>query len=647
MARKQHINDRPFIGLDGEGLGRRPHRYVMLCAADEQGNRWDVSSGRRRQLSTVECLDFILDLPKRRRIFAFSFTYDLAKILEDLPDEPLWRLFHPEARQGERGRPRAVLWNGYRLNLVSTKFTVQRGKQTATVFDIWKFFQSSFVKALERWDVRTTKQLQAMQRMKDARGEFAKLTLREIREYCFDECEALCELARRLVTAHDDAGYRLKSFFGAGSTASVVLDSLHVKELKADPPPRMQEAVASSFFGGRFENCRIGPVAGPVYSYDISSAYPYQLTRLPCLLHGTWKHTKRRDRIEGYDPANPRSNIRAVLVRYIKRDGACGDSWASLPFRQADGTIVYPRQSGGGWVWADEFFAAEALDDGAEFREAYYLQQSCKCGSPFAAIPELYRRRVALGKDSAGLVLKLGMNSCYGKLAQSIGQAPPFQCWIWASLITSGCRAQMLQALYCALDPASVLMIATDGLYSTERLQLPTPLDTGTDDLPKPLGGWEETVLPEGVFCARPGVYFPLAPTDEQLDKVRARGIGKAKLLQQWPTLVTAWERGDSSAVLADIDRFCGVLTSLHRSPSTGTISRSEHYGQWVKRRIELSFDPAPKRGPALPSGALPLLSLDPHEQSAPYDAALISPEAQELIAQQIVDAEQPDVPWD
>src|SRR5690348_17906092 len=50
------------------------------------------------------------------------------------------------------------------------------------------------------------------------------------------------------------------------------------------------------------------------------------------------------------------------------------------------------------------------------------------------------------GKDGAGIVLKLGTNSTYGKTAQSVGSAP-FRSWIWAGNITSGTRAQLLRAM--------------------------------------------------------------------------------------------------------------------------------------------------------------------------------------------------------
>src|SRR5262249_46056518 len=151
--------------------------------------------------------------------------------------------------------------------------------------------------------------------------------------------------------------------------------------------------------------------------------------------------------------------------------------WGPFPFRDEIGSIVYPRSSGGGWLWGDEFFAGEALFPHAEFVEAWVYDCSCTC-KPFAAIPGYYRERVKIGKEGPGIVIKLGCNSCYGKIAQSLGGEGPFTSWMWAGLITSGTRAMILRALGAHKNPANLLMVATDGICTRERLDLPKPRDT-------------------------------------------------------------------------------------------------------------------------------------------------------------------------
>ncbi len=87
-----------YVGIDGEGQGRDVHRYILLAASTESGDRaWWVHN--QNGLTTVECLDFLLELPKNNlKAFAYSFGYDLTKILQDIPDDILYLLFRPELR---------------------------------------------------------------------------------------------------------------------------------------------------------------------------------------------------------------------------------------------------------------------------------------------------------------------------------------------------------------------------------------------------------------------------------------------------------------------------------------------------------------------------------------------------------------------
>ena len=143
MSSRDTSRDR-IIGIDGEGQGRRPHRYFYLAAADELGARWSVSpDGVAGRLETTQCLDFILSLPSRSLIVGFAFNYDLTKILMDLDNKSLFKLFHEKTRLRIRdGRVdyKPVKWRGYKLNYINRKFSVSRGSQRATVRDIWRFF---------------------------------------------------------------------------------------------------------------------------------------------------------------------------------------------------------------------------------------------------------------------------------------------------------------------------------------------------------------------------------------------------------------------------------------------------------------------------------------------------------------------------
>jgi hypothetical protein len=250
----------------------------------------------------------------------------------------------------------------------------------------------------------------------------------------------------------------------------------------------------------------------------------------------------------------------------------------------------------------------------------------------------VYRERVKLGKEGKGIVLKLGSNGAYGKLAQSIG-TPMFQSWAWAGMITGGCRAQILDMFSLVKDRRSLLQIATDGIQSTERITPPKPWDTGTYDLTKPLGGWEEKVY-DGMVLLRPGVYFPVDPTPEQLDDIRARGLGKRIMQEHCAKAQRALEKGEEGIQFPSVQRFVGCVSAVYKTPS-GEYLRSEDYGEWVEREIKLSFSPLPKRELGKENHLLTRNFAG--QETTPYDAALISPEAEELRRETIELLEQPD----
>ncbi len=642
---KNHVKPITYLGIDGEGQGREDHRYVLLGVNDEHGTIPQyLESLPSGHLSTKECLDFILSLPTyRTKIFSYSFNYDLTKILTDLDNKSLYLLARPElrARPGPDAAkgPYPVKWKGYRLNLQGTKFSVSKDGKRVVIWDIFKFYGSKFVSACVDWKVGSPEAIAHMSLMKDKRSEFDKESPDKVRAYCLEECQFIAELARKLVEAHESADLKLTSFYGAGSSGAAMLNAMGVRERICPPPIQMHDAIASAFFGGRFENSVIGAVKEEVWNYDISSAYPYQCTFLPCLVHGHWSKTLRRVDIE-------RATV--ALVRYSLGAVSGYTDWGPFPFRTADGSISFPIKSGGGWVWKDEYLQGEKLFPHVKFEEAWCYQCSCDC-KPFSKIPEYYTLRLKIGKEGPGIVIKLGVNSVYGKLAQSVGNAV-FNSWIWAGLITSGCRAQILEMMGLHHDRSNLLMVATDGIYSRERLSTPPPRNTGTGHTGKPLGGWEEKRVEKGLFLARPGIYFPLNPTTKELKDIRGRGVGKGVVFENWEIIQKTWERDGLAGVakVANVSRFCGLKTSIHKSSKGYTRANGKNpapaYGQWINREVSLKFDPKPKRECVNPDGlTLKLMEFPSDLMSIPYKNAMLSKESLELRMAELEMSEQPD----
>jgi hypothetical protein len=209
-------------------------------------------------------------------------------------------------------------------------------------------------------------------------------------------------------------------------------------------------------------------------------------------------------------------------------------------------------------------------------------------------------------------------------------------------------------------------MTATDGIKTREKLITPRPIDTGSFDAiddhgqpaNKPLGGWEEKAEPKGVFIARPGIYFPMNPTIDDIKEVKGRGLGKGTILDNSQMIVDSWNvhRDLQPVRIKNVDKFCGAKSSISKahdelgnviynraSREKGDLLKNA-YGQWVVRPVEMSFNPMPKRESLNPDGlTLKLRSMPKDLLSKPYDRATISKDTLTMMVARQEAIEQPD----
>lgn len=725
---------RRIIGVDGEGHdtadGR--HIYTYLCAADEFGE-CVAEAYNPEGLTHDECAEMILSLPRNSLRFGFMFSYDVTKIIEELPPISRYTLLRPDARAAHRCRACGQKWEfrsvkcpsvscgstdiqtftkslrykGRKYGFFNGSFSIAARKQSARpdqpwrrqkparaasvkIWDCFRFFGCAFVEALKDWKIGTPEQIAEIALMKGKRGAFDVEDPEDVKRYCKLECHLLAQMMRKVIDSHDKAAIPLTSYYGAGSTAGALLKKNAVADFKgptlSQMKPELAHAIRCAFFGGRFENSTIGTIQAPIHSYDISSAYPYALSNLPCLTCGRWRHVTRPTlrQIETAKLALCKYTVAPVSDRARERL-----AWCPLPFRDEKGSICYGTGFSG-WAWKEEFLSAVAGWDFVKLdREAWIYDARCH-HKPFAFLPQVYRKRVEWGKEGAGKVLKLGANASYGKTAQAIGDDPPFQSWVWAGNTTAGTRGQLNRAISKASDPWSVLAVATDGIYATESLKLDTPRDTKTDEWArrprvdetgkettrKPLGGWEHKEIPEGAFLAKPGLYFRLSA---KLSEIRARGVGRREVHEQRDALIASFEAWDRKSFDHNVKmtsrRFFGAKNSItvysgcltcnthwpglptRCCPTCGALgNRSattlqklpdgrEAYGTWDLRVSEVRFDPRPKREAVTKGGTFGRLRVRDlnGRASAPYATGETTPEGLNARASQDFALEQPD----
>lgn len=587
--RKSLFSSAPFIAIDGEGVteGRvatfRPSRskppykgaaHYMILLAASTGDEITAAEGR---LSLAQCLDFLLGLTVQHPnsiLVCYGGSYDVNQmLLYNLP-----RCENPGEKKSDfpsglraiaqggkalfvhdgkayrieyRARKSLKVWrfSGPGIGFAYSDDGAVHEEKAEARFVLWDaigFFQGAFTETLAAWLGKDWPDLAFIESMKGQRGGFTRAMLPEMREYNQAECRALVCVMDRFREAVDRLGLTLARWDGAGAIAGA-MNSLHgVKAFKGKAPPEVFHAVRCAFSGGHIEMLKIGTFTNAVHHYDVNSAYPAIIRELPDLSDAVWQH--------GTDP-DPPPGFTLVKVRYIF---AQDRPFYPLFFRCDDGSILYP-QYGCGWHWYSEFECARdfVLQEGATEFEVleWWHAVPVSAVKPFAFVDEYYEQRrgmaarikKGLGPDEqwmkgAEKIIKLGLNSLYGKTAQQLGgrngEPPPYFQLEWAGYITAGCRAQLMRA--AMQDPSAIISFATDGLFSLRPLVLDCPES-------KELGKWEYT-QEGGMIAAMPGVYWLFDPGQQLKDKpARAFSRGFDKQSVETPALVLqAWQAGSA-----------------------------------------------------------------------------------------------------
>lgn len=682
------LRERPFVGVDGEAgyrhhaqcTGRQgececPQEYAALTVGDTTLQNPD--GGR---LTSWQCLAFLTDQPRDRRYVGFYIDFDVTHILLDLPLAKLRRIAHPGEEPGDRmtyvSDPTSGVTYGIRYmprkfltivrlgdpvrddrgELVRSARGPVRVKGTGrriTIYDTFGYFQSSFLTALERWRVGTEADRQLIARGKAGRQDFPLPLPADVVTYNVLECRLLAELMGCIDKAAGGLGLTLRKYYGAGTLAELLLDMHDVaayRDCADDRPDAVRFATQCAYFGGRFESGVVG-IVPELHNVDIASAYPASMVTLPCLRHGRWRHLSEASAV------SLRRAASSTLVRVRWDVTWCGRiHFAPFPYRRRDGSLVYPP-SGHGWYWKEELDSAIACFGDASFEviEAWEFVPAC-AHQPFAWVVDVYNERVRMGKNGTGLVLKLGLNSVYGKLAQTVGRAQ-YAEFVWAGMITARTRARLLEMLKLARE--HMVMLATDGAY----LDCP-PSHIGLQTSPTPaLGGWEYRVedhLHRSALIVQSGFWLDgeAARPDHPASTAtgRSRGISRAALnatngrsrfyeayrrdginarVRIGPSEVTAGRSAPRA--------FVGIRGALH-------LKKPEWIGTWQPVDKTLVFDPRPKRLPlaevagetfvrTVPApiyGALTSLGVSAAlELSAPYDRLHIKDQEKDFSFEQ------------
>lgn len=569
-----------FVCIDGEGqtFDDGTHRYVLIGCGNKQISNQDG-------LSWEEIFQFLYGNFRSGGVAftGFFLSYDFTQWLKGVAEYQARRLLDKgerakrKRRIGHNGEPLQgeiyfpVEYKGWEFDILGTKRLKLRPKGRSRwmyICDTGGFFQKSFLKVIDpgEWQepVITKEEYQIIDKGKDDRA--SAVLGPEMARYNMLENDALARVLTELDKGLRQLGIHLspKQWFGPGQAAQEWLNAHDVptaSELAEIVPVWFLEACRASYYAGWFEIMAHGLIPGTTYEYDINSAYPWVISRLPCLRHGKYAR--------GIGTPIPVSSSELCLVRATvwtsqsqEIPNGRNPYLGAMLHRDADGNISRPLKTEG-WYWLDEIQAARRAGciRGMEYHEwAAYIP--CDCKPPLSDVADIYALRLQVGKKTPlGIACKLVPNSLYGKFAQSVGN-PKYGNPIYASRITSGCRTRILDAI--ATHPkgkSDVLMVATDGVYFRSphtRLVLSGHL-----------GEWEEGTK-RNLCLFKPGVYWD--------DSTReAISLGKSPVFK-----ARGVSARDFGKVLGQVDDMFAQLQNGHQLPV--------HPSEWPGIEFPLSF---------------------------------------------------------
>jgi hypothetical protein len=640
-----------IFGVDGEGYfdtEAKSHSYDVFTSGGITLN------GQGRHLQMFQIVDLIRtqtfdSLAKGLQpiFIGYFFNYDVTQMirtldnwqLEQLNDRDVrTRLGKPSKTAPEYKRPSSIT-HGVRVDdgdpfspdrfkidyLENKRFTIAfprpeslakaRGMKeekliewvTAKIQDVGTVFGGSFIRAMNDFHVPMTDDERAQLKagkenraINSTRAE-RRANVGEVIEYNRLEISLVYRLIATLYNTLTALGIDVdlaNNLGGIGALASQFIKQ-KAKEFEIIPSweiasaitPEFYQVANDSYFGGWAETLSPG-LHKHVEQADITSAYPDVMRNLPSLKGATSRYA---DSWEDAVEADLSGSIVYVDITYMGSSYYCGP----LPHRTASNSVLRPTNGSGVYLLSEVLASVRAgLMDDIEFHRGYVITPTSD-EKPLKYMEELFLERIRQGKKtSIGAMLKLILNSQYGKFAQSIGM-PTYANPIYASMITAGARIKILDAIATHPDGIEALLaVATDAAF----FRTPHP---SLDLTPNTLGAWEKTTYRD-TFLLKPGIWGGIEEeSNDDMWSAKTRGIGYGAFVEKLqshvlPTLrdFTAAKKWRDGVTFKTAQSFSmltlGEAVARNQTEQVGEFLTGDHGTPEIVR--EVGFNLFPKR---------------------------------------------------
>lgn len=424
--------------------------------------------------------------------------------------------------------------------------------QRIDIHDTGTAFVGSLLEVIEHWNPELTSEQHAIIEWgKQARkGGFLHGNSQQVSQYSEAECIAHARCVRKLIDTVRTATNIIitpNKLFGSGSIASAAFKYHGLqtrKETHEDLEPvgdiSLEDISKLCYFGGLIEAPVLGWMDGPIDESDLNSAYPSQAIKLPCMRdgHGRWI---RRLAINSHSDISADANT----IGYVRCTWAVSTK-STPPFvvRTTSGLVRQPLSAIGIWVTMPEYLAAyERFGDDIVAESAIWWECTCECGNPLGWLERFYASRLDIksqmkivprGTEEWNLlnvqqaIIKLIINSAYGKLAQQRPTMGRYTNLHYAGYITGATRAAVRNESWEQEDRGGTIVYThTDSVLAHGG----SPVDGGTT-----LGAWALERSMPSMLIVQPGLAIGL-----EGGKIATRGCRKNEFqsaVEEWLTKV-------------------------------------------------------------------------------------------------------------
>jgi hypothetical protein len=431
----------------------------IFLIADSDGDYIDTF---RKGISIQSVIEF-LTRPKFETSwnFCYNLTYDGSVILKLLGKEIL--------NTYKTKRIFRFKWKNYNFYFIPKKtLRISKGHHSWVFFDIAQFYDYQNLQNAYKNNIG--KLPDNYLKIKSKRSEFSPRYYRDnrriVRNYCIDDCKLTKKLSNHWIKLFGKAfEFYPARWISSGYLAEKVLinhgiDIPYFKDLNYD----LQEFAFNSYFGGRFELIKRGFI-GKAWLYDINSAYPYALSKLPDIVKGSWKN--------GLKSIHSKSLVGFFKIHVKYSDDEYLPTFAFRRITLNNDLIVYPSGEFITYATLDELKTVDPKNYSILESWQYFDENPIYPFKEF--IEKFYDKRKELKQQGNPLQLpiKIILNAIYGKMGQKqnrkIGNI--FNPVIFA-YITGFARAQLISFVKEHDVEKDVVAFATDSVCITRKIDV-------------------------------------------------------------------------------------------------------------------------------------------------------------------------------